>query len=238
MTDHYIRNMQDVERLAMTWGFLPFFACGVPGFSIEEHTPEELWFSDTQDGPWEWKGQLIAQGNVAYGKFFHNKAGFVSLEWLPDLINYRRSLFAPKEDWDIEELYDTLLEHESLSTQEWKQLCGYLPRRKAQQLAAVFNQFVEDEGQMVVPCSNNFEGKVTRLQMSLYVLIADFEYNYTKSGKRYGWGKARYTTPEAMYGDSLVLPQCSPDDSFTRMFEHLHGLFPEASQREVAKLIW
>ena len=75
-----IRSMQDVENMAMKWGFLPFFECGITGFSIAEHTPSELWFSDEADGPWEWKGPLIGQGNVAYGKFFNKKAGFVSLE--------------------------------------------------------------------------------------------------------------------------------------------------------------
>ena len=31
-------------------------------------------------------------------------------------------------------------------------------------------------------------------------MIADFEYNIDRHGNPYGWGVARYTTPEALYG--------------------------------------
>ena len=50
-------------------GFLPFFKNEIPGFSIAEHTPLELWFSDAQDGPWEWKGPVARTGECVYGKF-------------------------------------------------------------------------------------------------------------------------------------------------------------------------
>ena len=46
-----------------------------------------LWFSD-EEGPWEWKGPVIRNMNCAYGKLFNGKAGYVSLEWLPDFANY------------------------------------------------------------------------------------------------------------------------------------------------------
>lgn len=37
---------------------------------------------------------------------------------------------------------------------------------------------------------------LTRLQMEVRLVIADFEYNVDRRGNRYGWGIARYTHPK------------------------------------------
>ena len=85
-----IRSCEDLIRLIDTWGFVPFFRNAICGFSVEELTPPELWFSDTADGPWEWKGPAIRQSGCAYGKFFCGKAVFISREWFPEFANWRR----------------------------------------------------------------------------------------------------------------------------------------------------
>ena len=51
-----IHNVEELLALVEHFGFLPFFKNCIPGFSIEEFCPPELWFSDNADGPWEWKG--------------------------------------------------------------------------------------------------------------------------------------------------------------------------------------
>ena len=56
-----ITSQEKLEELIQEWGFLPFFLNRIEGFSIEEHTPKELWFTDEQmAGPWEWKGPIIS----------------------------------------------------------------------------------------------------------------------------------------------------------------------------------
>ena len=85
-----IHNAGELEALAQRMGLLPFFACGIPGFSIEEFAPNHFWFTEGVDGPWEWRMAVARRGAVAYGKLFHNKAGMVNREWNPDLANYRR----------------------------------------------------------------------------------------------------------------------------------------------------
>lgn len=63
----------------------------VEDFSAEEHTSPNFWWSgDRQEDPCEWREIIAASGQVAYGKFFGNKAGFISLEWLPYFANARR----------------------------------------------------------------------------------------------------------------------------------------------------
>ena len=85
-----IHNADKLEALAQRMGLLPFFACGIPNFSIEDFTPEQFWFEEGVDGPWEWRMDVARRGVVAYGKLFNKKAGLVSREWYPDLANYRR----------------------------------------------------------------------------------------------------------------------------------------------------
>ena len=90
MKQHCLESAADVERRCLELGFLPFFRCGIPGFSIEEMISPEYWFTD-EEGAWEWKGPVIREGHCAYGKFFTRKAGSVSRAWLADWANSRRS---------------------------------------------------------------------------------------------------------------------------------------------------
>ena len=100
MKTYELRSPEDIAALTEEWGFLPFFAGEIPGFSVEECCPPELWFSDDADGPWEWKGPVARSGRCVYGKFFGGRAGFISREWLPDFANFRR------DGYDIDARYD------------------------------------------------------------------------------------------------------------------------------------
>ena len=50
--------------------------------------------------PWIWRTVAAGSGEVAYGKLFDNKAGFVSLEWLPVFANWRRDGYDFDARWD------------------------------------------------------------------------------------------------------------------------------------------
>ncbi len=72
-------------------GFLPLFKNEIPGFSLEERTVPQFWWSgDVERDPWEWREIIARRGEVAYGKFFDKKAGFISKKWLPYFANFRR----------------------------------------------------------------------------------------------------------------------------------------------------
>ena len=220
---HTIKSAEDITSLVQEIGFLPFFAGRIEGFSIEECCPPSLWFSDTEDGPWEWKGPAAQSGTCVYGKFFSGKAGFVSLDWLPDFANYRRDGYDFDARFDDElasykdkAVFDTIAEHGSLLSKKLKALCDY---RKGG--------------------NKGFETVITRLQMQTYVTISNFEYETDKHGKPYGWGVARYSTPEALYGYDLVTSayKRQPSESKARIAAHLTRLLPHASEADILKLI-
>lgn len=223
-----ITNQHQLENQALSWGFLPFFNNGVTGFSIEENTPETLWFSKEHPGPWEWKGPVIREWRCAYGKFFAGKAGFVSLEWLPDLINWRRYVHPiNQQDNETKHIYNVLVEHESLLSKELKIKSGYTLSR---------HRDTSDDNK---PSKDGAtcDKLILQLEMATYISIADFEYSISRTGQQYGWGVARYCTPEAMYGEGITHCPRTPQESRARIIDHLSELFPQSSRNQIEKLI-
>lgn len=209
----------DIERKVAEIGFLPLFACGVRGFSVEEHTPAELWFNDNVDGPWEWKGPIARGGETAYAKWFKNKAVFVSLEWLPRLINVRRGMSKPL-GYDEERVVRAIISNENMLSTEIRKECGF--GRHGATLAE--RALLANTG---AGTRASLDTILTRLQMKGQIVVCDFEYNIDKHGRPYGWGKARYTTPEILYADNFSLPCESPQESLTAIIDKLFetGLF-------------
>ncbi len=218
-----IRTPKDILKLIDTWGFVPFFENEIPGFSIEEHTDPALWFSDTQDGPWEWKGPILRQSDCAYGKFFRGKAVYISAAWFPDFANHRRNGYDFDARW--EEGLAAQPEHQVWSTLE------PLPSLLSFDLKAQ-SGFGKDG-------RKGFDGTITRLQMGGYVVISDFEYRKDKQGKTYGWGVARYATPENHFGSAFTdaVYAREPEESKIRIFDHLRTLHPNIPEKILWKLI-
>ena len=218
-----LKSADDIISLVQEIGFLPFFANHINNFSIEEWCPPELWFADDADGPWEWKGPAARTEKCVYGKFFNGKAGFVSLEWFPDFANYRRNGYdfdARYEDglasYKDKDVYDMIVASGPILSKTLKDTCNY---RKGG--------------------NKGFETIITRLQMQTYVNIADFEYMQDKFGRTYGWGVAKYSTPENLFGYDAVTSayKRDPQESKQRLITHLSQLLPDASESQILKLI-
>lgn len=228
--ERQLESAADVEARCLELGFLPFFRCGIPGFSIEETVSREYWFTD-EEGAWEWKGPVIREGHCAYGKFFNRKAGFVSREWLPDWANYRRSRsLAPNEDAAAldDVVMQTILVEGSATIQELRRMLGFARGRSRRTARDLATEVPEEEKISLEPI-------LTRLQMEMRLVIADFEYNIDRHGNPYGWGVARYTAPETLYGP--LTPECTPAESYERIHARFRTLFPAAPERVLSKLI-
>ena len=66
-----ISDKGELQSRVSQLGFLPMFRCGIRGYSVYEATPH--FWTDDEDGPWEWKGPIIREGECAYGKFFNRR---------------------------------------------------------------------------------------------------------------------------------------------------------------------
>lgn len=63
-----ITSAMELEAMVRQMGFLPFFPCSIPDFSIEAFTPSRYWFVEGVDGSWEWRMEL-AYTYVDKGRF-------------------------------------------------------------------------------------------------------------------------------------------------------------------------
>ena len=213
----------DIIALVNELGFLPFFRNDIEGFSIAECCPPHLWFSG-EDGPWEWKGPIIRQSGCAYGKFYKNKAMFISREWFPDFANYRRDGY----DYDSRMDQGIARHKDNAIMLEMMQRDGDI---LSKQLKAAVCQDKESR--------KSFDSSLTYLQMQCYLTTSDFEYMRDKSGKVYGWGVARYATPEALFGSDFKqkVYLSEPEVSKQKIIAHLKKILPRADEKQILKLV-
>ena len=202
-------------------GLLPLLNSGIPGYSAEDIVSEECRYVVFPDGGWDWplwkwKGQIVAEGNCVYGKFFAGKAGFVSREWWPDLYNYRRSKSQEPEEGTIEDaILQTLHENGSMITRELRAACGFTGKNMR----------------------SKFDGYITRLQGACRIVTEDFIYPTDKHGREYGWGWALLSLPEQLLGREACRCDRTPEESYARLHDHLCTLLPQATERQIEKMI-
>ena len=202
-------------------GFLPLLAGSIHGFSADELVAPECRYVIKDDGSWDWplwdwKGPIVTEGHFAYGKFFGGKAGFVTMDWWPDFCNWRRSRHPQPDEESIEGTILAVLQlNGSMITRDLRRACGF------------------DGPKM----RSKFDGYVTRLQQACRVVTEDFVYPTDKHGNRYGWGWALLNTPEHLFGHDSCLCDRSSEESRRRIAEHLRSLLPQASEKDISKLI-
>ena len=134
----------------------------------------------------------------------------------PDFCNYRRSKYPYPADGSIEEAILSMLHSTgSLITRELRSACGF-----------------NGKGMR-----SKFDSYLTRLEMATYIVTEDFVYPHDKHNHEYGWGWSLLNTPEELYGADACRCDCSPEASFQKIFDHLRAILPEATDRQLLRLI-
>lgn len=216
-----VTNCPEMMDTIQHMGFLPLFDCGISGFSGDELVDPSCRYHLLPDGGWEWalwkwKGTIVTEGNCVYGKFFAGKAGFITLDWWTDFCNYRRSRHPKPEEGTIEDTILLILRtNRSMITRELRAACGFTgPKMRSR-----------------------FDAYVSRLQAACWVVTEDFVYPHDKHGHPYGWGWSLLTTPEQLYGREACHCPRTPEESFQRIMEHLSHLLPQATRKQLEKII-
>ena len=223
-----IHSKDELVSLVNEIGLLPFFGNKVPGWSLEEHIAPEAWYGGAWTGKvqwpaWEWKGDVAADRQLVYGKFFAGKAGFVSLEWFPDLCNYRRN------GYDLDARYE-----DGLASRKEKELIDHLAKN-----GSMLSKQLKRDLNYRKGGSSGFDTVVTRLMMQTYLTIVDFEYQRSRTtGEYYGWGVARYDTAEHWWGELCTAAYSTdPETSRERIMDHIAKILPDADPGSVSRLI-
>lgn len=212
-------RMTDVIRRL---GIIPFFRNTIPGWSIEEHTAAGHWFGSEEDGgslgPWDWKIEVLHEGDIAYGKFIRNKAAFATVEWYRHLMNWRRSL--PKYRMALGEQYSgktkmdqlyrvlspTLLsvikEYGSVEGSDIRKiLSGLTSKEQRCQIKGCMEKYLLPEVKRPVADYLN-----QYLEMGTWTIVGDFRRVYRGPNLEYkGWQKSSITTPDELFGTTEEL---------------------------------
>lgn len=202
-------------------GFLPLLDMGIAGWSAESIVDDDCRYTLLPDGGWEWplwkwKGSILQESGCAYGKFFLNKAAFISQEWWTDFANYRRSRQTEPEADSIEAcILETLNRHGSMITRELRAACGFTGSKMR----------------------SRFDAYITRLEMQCRIVIEDFVYPLDSHGHEYGWGWALLTTPEALFDKSKSQAKRFPEESLERLMAHFRKILPNESEHTIKKLL-
>lgn len=158
-SDFIIRSKADLIHAIHTFGFLPFFANSIEGFSIEEHITTDCWYHSDSGvwSAWEWKGPVIRETGCAYGKFFEKKACYISPEWFPVFANYRR------DGYDFDACYD-----DGLAGYRDKLLYELIDNN-----APIISKELKTLGNFRKGGNKGFDTIISRLQSRCYVVISD-----------------------------------------------------------------
>jgi hypothetical protein len=84
---------------------------------------------------------------------------------------------------------------------------------------------------------SRFDNYVTRLQMGCYIVTEDFVYPVDKHNREYGWGWSLLTTPEQLIGREGCHTDRTPEESLQRLTAHFRHLLPDATEKQIEKLI-
>ena len=219
-----IRSWRELINWINEVGFLPLFANEVPGFSAEEHvSPLYWWTGDPEQDPWAWREIIAETGEVAYGKFFGNRAGFISREWFPYFANSRRDGYDFDAAWDDE-----------------------LVQRRYKAIMDLFEDGETHPGFELKPAAGfgkegfrNFDGCVTWLQMQTYLIIRKFERRKSRRGQSYGMPVSYYLKPETLWGYEHVTSAYKEDPlvSAERICRRVMEQFPGGEEKAVRRIL-
>ena len=239
-----LHTVDELARYIEEVGFLPLFRNEIPGFSVEERTTEKYWWSeDAQRDPWVWREIIARRGDIAYGKFFHNKAGFISKKWFPYFANYRRSGYDFDARWDDElasfrqkKIMDLFMDDRIDDESDAKFAAAKLESMYDTEL---FSFDIKKLAGFGKDGEKGFESTMTQLQMQTYLCACDFRKRVNKKGAEYGWNVVVYSMPEKLWGYDYVTSAYgeSPEKSWERIVKHMDDIYPIATEKQIKKVL-
>ena len=219
-----LKSPDEVITFVEKVGFLPLFSTGIPGFSLEEHVPAFDWWTDDQArDPWIWRMLIAEDENIAYGKFFDRKAGFVSRKWFPAFANYRR------DGYDYEGLYE-----DGKMKGRAKQILDVLQLDEN----AIGLEMMSGQLRKMAGIEKGFDNILIDLQMQSFLLISRFQQKRNKRGEEYGWHLPSFMTPETKWGyDYVNSADEKPDVSWERIVNQIRKHYPAVEENVIRKLM-
>lgn len=247
--DIIINSAASMIKVIRAYGFIPLFKCGIKGWSIEEMTDPEFWFtSSDQLGPWDWKIEVVREGDIAYGKFLGGAAGFATTEYYRHLMNYRRSLPRYRvvlgEDFQSTKQNEILMK--ALAPEAYRTITETGGVESKDIRMALTKAVTPELLESVTPsCRANLSPSVKKsisdtvisfLEMGTWSVVADFIRLYRGKNLEYnGWQRSILATPDELFEQSVGM-DCTPEESRQFLIEHVKSFYPD-QEKKIEKII-
>jgi len=227
-----LNNYDDFVRILLQAGFS--MATGnidgvyavVPfGWSKEPRDSKIRWHTgDPETDPWEWRLRVLEErDDIAYGKLFFRKGGYITEEWYPYFLAIRRG------GMDFAQAY----QRGGVSS-EAKIIYEIISARGE----AAFDE-IKRLGAFSREDKSRFEAALTELQMKLYITICDIRQRISADGRGYGWPVTVFCTTEAFWGEEVFDKGESirPAEAEEAVAERILALNPGADRKKMIKFM-
>jgi hypothetical protein len=186
--------------------------------AISEHT------GDPETDPWEWRMRVLEErSDIAYGKVFCRKSGWITRDWYACFLAVRRA------GRTFDEAYQAgLISQQARRIHTVVSELGRVPLHELRRLAG-FGR--EEQG--------SFERALVDLQMALYLTMCGRQQKISPLTGEYGWASTVFCTAETFF-DEAVFAQAaalSEAEAFERIASQIRRLNPNAELRKIARFI-
>ena len=188
-------------------------------------TPVTWHTEDPETDPWEWRMRVLDErGDIAYGKFFFKKSGYITKAWYPAFLAARR------RGMTFEEAYaEGKITHFAKRIYHIVALHGNLPLHGIKQLGG-FSK--EDK--------SGFDRALTELQMHLFLTMCGRQQKLSQKGVEYGWSSTVFCTTERFFGEEVFAEAAAmtPEAAGEKIRKQVLTLNPEAQEKKIKKFIF
>ena len=228
-----IRNFTDFTQALLGAGFSLGGGSADGIFAVipwgwEEYPPYDTpvrWHTgDPETDPWEWRMRILDERrDIAYGKVFFKKSGFITREWAPYFLAARRGTTDFSEAYEdgtishaAKRIYQTVLDYGTLPLHAIKQLASFGAEEKSR-----------------------FDSALTELQMRMFLTMCGRQQKLSQKGEEYGWYSTVFCTTEQFWGGDVFAEaaRMAKDDAVAAITERVLLLNPDAEEKKIGKFI-
>lgn len=187
-------------------------------------TPVAWHTGDAQTDPWEWRIRVLEErDDIAYGKLFFSKSGYITKEWYSYFLSARRNKLTMDELY-----YDGVISHDSKRIYDLIEQNGMLPLHAIKQLGG----FTKED-------KSKFDRSITELQMKMLITMCGRQQKVSKKGDAYGWSSTAFCTVESFFNQEVFekADKIPREEAIRKITSQILLLNPEATEKKIKKFI-
>jgi len=187
-------------------------------------TPIRWHTDDPETDPWVWRMRVLDErDDIAYGKLFFNKSGFITKEWYPYFLATRRSSISFEDAYErgtishaAKRIYDIVVGNGIVASHSIKALAGFTKEEKSA-----------------------FDRAITELQMKMHITSCGKQHRFISANPNACWASVTFCTTETFWGEEIfaLAAGIDRDVAFEKISEQVLKLNPEATEKKIEKFI-